>query len=72
MLNTKKDLKYNSYELVKRIVKTYVFKHSKRISIAIVLMLIVAAISAFHVWLVRPALDGIFISKNSELREKAI
>jgi ABC-type multidrug transport system fused ATPase/permease subunit len=30
-------------------------------------MILVAAASAFHVWLVKPALDGIFIDKNHEL-----
>jgi len=59
--------KYSSSALVKRIFKTYIIQHKKRIFAAVIFMLIVAASSAFHVWLVKPALDGIFISKNTEL-----
>jgi len=58
---------YNSVSLLKRIFGSYISQHKKRISLAVLFMLIVAAGSAFHVWLVKPALDGIFISKNTEL-----
>ncbi|MCH9754183.1 MAG: ABC transporter ATP-binding protein/permease [Alphaproteobacteria bacterium] len=59
--------KYSSYSLVKRIFTSYIIQHKTRIIAAVIFMLIVAAASAFHVWLVKPALDGIFINKNTEL-----
>ena len=59
--------KYTSVYLLKRICGSYISQHKNRILIAVVFMLIVAATSAFHVWLVKPALDGIFISKNTKL-----
>jgi len=59
--------KYTSAHLLKRIFGSYISQHKSRIFTAVIFMLIVAAASAFHVWLVKPALDGIFISKNTEL-----
>ena len=61
------DDKYDTWRLVRRIFDSYISQHKRRIVIAIFFMLVVAATSAFHVWLVKPALDGIFISKKAEL-----
>ncbi len=59
--------RYSSKNLIKRLFKTYLLKYSEKVYLAILCMVIVAAASAFHVWLVRPALDGIFIGKNRDL-----
>lgn len=58
---------YSSKTLVKRLITSYVSKYKAKLYLAVIFMIIVAATSAFHVWLVKPALDGIFISKNSQL-----
>lgn len=58
---------YSSRSLVQRLVRNYISKYSKQMYLAIMFMVIVSAASAFHVWLVKPALDGIFISKNTQL-----
>jgi ATP-binding cassette, subfamily B, bacterial MsbA len=58
---------YSSRSIIKRIFKDYVLQYKKQIMLAVILMIIVAAGDAFFVLLVRPALDGIFISKNLNL-----
>jgi subfamily B ATP-binding cassette protein MsbA len=58
--------RYSTKNLIKRLIKNYVTKYSSQMYLAVVLMVIVSAASAFHVWLVKPALDGIFIDKKRE------
>jgi len=59
--------KYDTTRLLKRIFGSYMAKHKKRIFLAILFMLVVAATSGFHVWLVKPAMDGIFMNKQASL-----
>jgi len=59
--------KYDTMTLLKRIFGAYMARHKKRVFVAILFMLVVAATSGFHVWLVKPALNGIFINKQAEL-----
>lgn len=59
------DINYNNtYYLVKRIAKENVFSHWKILSISIVLMLVVAGTTSFHAWLIKPALDSVFVEKD--------
>lgn len=58
---------YSSKNLTKRLLSNYVLKYSSKLWLATFFMIIVAATSAFHVWLVKPALDDIFISKNTNM-----
>jgi subfamily B ATP-binding cassette protein MsbA len=60
-------VKYSSKNIIKRIFKEYVLHYKKQISFAVFLMAIVAASDALLILLVKPALDGIFISKNLSL-----
>ncbi|MEI6188188.1 MAG: ABC transporter ATP-binding protein [Alphaproteobacteria bacterium] len=59
--------RYSSKNLIKRFVKDYLSNYFSQLYLAMLCMVLVAAASAFHVWLVKPALDGIFIDKNHEL-----
>lgn len=63
------ETKPNNYDstiyLIKRISKEYVFPHRKTFFIAVVLMLVIAGTTALHAWLVKPALDAVFMKKNS-------
>ncbi len=54
-------------KIIKRILKDYLSHYSQKLFFSLILMVIVAVTSAFHVWLIKPALDGIFIDKNHEL-----
>lgn len=59
------DINYNNtYYLVKRIAKENVFSRWKILSISIVLMLVVAGTTSFHAWLIKPALDSVFVEKD--------
>ena len=59
------DINYNSTTyLVKRITREYVIPHWKILSISVVLMLVIAGTTSFHAWLIKPALDSVFVEKD--------
>jgi subfamily B ATP-binding cassette protein MsbA len=51
--------------LVKRITKEYLIPNWKVFAISIALMLVVAGTTAFHAWLIKPALDSVFVEKQT-------
>lgn len=55
----------NTYYLAKRITKEHVILHWKTFLISVALMLVVAGTTAFHAWLIKPALDSVFVEKNA-------
>ncbi len=54
----------NTLYLVKRIVKEYIIPHKKTFFISIILMLVIAGTTSFHAYLVKPALDSVFVEKK--------
>lgn len=50
--------------LTKRLSKEYVIPHWKTFALSIVLMLVIAGTTALHAWLVKPALDSVFVKKD--------
>jgi subfamily B ATP-binding cassette protein MsbA len=59
------DINYNSTTyLIKRISREYIFPHWKILSISLVLMLVIAGTTALHAWLIKPALDSVFVEKD--------
>jgi subfamily B ATP-binding cassette protein MsbA len=50
--------------LAKRIFKECILIHSKTFLISIALMLVIAATTSFHAWLIKPALDKVFVEKD--------
>ncbi len=59
------DINYNSTTyLIKRICREYIYPHWKILSISIVLMLVIAGTTSFHAWLIKPALDSVFVEKD--------
>jgi subfamily B ATP-binding cassette protein MsbA len=59
------DINYNSTTyLIKRISREYIFPHWKILSISLVLMLVIAGTTSFHAWLIKPALDSVFVEKD--------
>ncbi|MDX2082676.1 MAG: ABC transporter ATP-binding protein [Rickettsiales bacterium] len=50
--------------LLKRIGKECVAIHWRTFAISIILMLIIAGTTSFHAWLIKPALDKVFVQKD--------
>jgi subfamily B ATP-binding cassette protein MsbA len=51
--------------LTKRITREYIIPHWKTFLISVSLMLLIAGTTAFHAWLIKPALDSVFVDKNT-------
>ena len=59
------DINYNSTTyLIKRISREYIYPHWKILSISVALMLVIAGTTSFHAWLIKPALDSVFVEKD--------
>lgn len=54
----------NTKYLVKRVTKEYIFPYWKTLFISISLMLVIAGTTSLHAWLVKPALDSVFVEKK--------
>lgn len=54
----------NTWYLVKRIAKEYIIPHHKTFIISILLMFAIAGTTALHAYLVKPALDAVFVEKK--------
>lgn len=54
----------NNFYLAKRIFQTYVFPYKFKFALSILLMFVVAGTTAAHAYLVKPALDEVFVKKN--------
>ena len=57
MLNKKNTNK----KIVTRLAKNYIFPHRVKILFALLMMVVSAAATGMHAWLVRPALDEVLI-----------
>ena len=62
--NTVPNYKDNLY-LAKRLFKNYVFPYKFKFFLSILLMFVVAGTTAFHAYLVKPALDEVFVKQNT-------
>jgi subfamily B ATP-binding cassette protein MsbA len=54
----------SSVYLIKRITKEYVLPHWKTFLVSVALMLVIAGTTSLHAWLVKPALDSVFVDKD--------
>ncbi|MBL6664580.1 MAG: ABC transporter ATP-binding protein [Rickettsiales bacterium] len=54
----------NTAYLVKRTAREYVFPYWRTFLISVILMLIVAGTTAYHAYLIKPALDAVFVDKD--------
>jgi subfamily B ATP-binding cassette protein MsbA len=63
-----KNLKMQDYNstpyLIKRIAHENVFPHWRTFLISVSLMLVIAGTTALNAWLIKPALDSVFVDKN--------
>src|SRR3989338_6592366 len=51
--------------LAKRLTREYIIPHWRTFAISISLMLVIAGTTSLHAWLVKPALDSVFVDKNT-------
>ncbi len=57
----------NKKSVSSRIIFNYLLEHKLKILLALVMMIISAAATGLHAWLVRPALDEVLIKGNKEM-----
>ncbi len=57
----------STFYILLRIFENYVKKHSRKLIISIICMIIVSATTALNAWMMQPVLDDIFIDKNESL-----
>lgn len=61
-----KSINYDStFYLAKRIFIEYILPHKKTFIISVALMLVIAGTTSLHAWLVKPALDAVFVEKRA-------
>lgn len=60
-------LKQNTYPLLKRVVKTYIWQYRKSIGIAMCCMVVVALMTAANAWMMQPMLDDVFLKKDAQM-----
>jgi len=54
----------STWYLSKRILKEYIIPHRKTFAISVALMLVIAGTTSLHAYLVKPALDAVFVEKR--------
>ena len=54
----------NSIYLAKRIIREYIKPHWKTFLVSVALMLVIAGTTSLHAWLIKPALDSVFVDKD--------
>ena len=57
----------NKNNTVKRLIKNYLFPFKLNILFALIMMMVSAAATGLHAWLVRPALDEVLIKGNRDM-----
>ena len=53
--------------IVNRLIWNYIFPHKFKVLFALMMMIVSAAATGLHAWLVRPALDEVLINGNKEM-----
>ncbi len=62
-----KSINYSStWYLAKRITQEYIFPNWKTFMVSIALMLVIAGTTSLNAWLIKPALDSVFVEKNTQ------
>jgi subfamily B ATP-binding cassette protein MsbA len=54
-------------KIVHRLIWEYIFPHKFKVLFALMMMMVSAAATGLHAWLVRPALDEVLINSNKEM-----
>jgi len=59
--------KRSNKKIILRLISNYLFPHKFKILFALFMMIVSAAATGLHAWLVRPALDEVLINGNKEM-----
>ncbi|MFT6332819.1 MAG: subfamily B ATP-binding cassette protein MsbA [Lentimonas sp.] len=63
----KKSILKQDFSRVKRVAREYIWPYKPMLIISVVLMIVIAATTAAHAYLVKPALDKIFVDKDTSM-----
>ncbi len=58
---------HTSFALIKRLLREHIRPYRKQLCLAVLCMIVVAATTGVNAWMIRPALDQIFIEKNQTM-----
>lgn len=64
-LSQPSDRRSASSVLLKRVIRTYMLKHKRRLVLAIGCMVVAASMTATNAWLMQPVLDEIFVKRDT-------
>jgi subfamily B ATP-binding cassette protein MsbA len=65
--SAKEDVLRQDLTRVKRLSREYIIPHYKTFAISITLMLVIAGTTSIHAWLVKPALDSVFVKQDASM-----
>ena len=57
----------SSKELLKRLLNEFISKYYGKLAVAVIFMIIIAATTALHAWIIKPILDKVFAEQNTSL-----
>ena len=63
----KKSILKEDLQRLKRVFKEYVWPQKSTILMSIFLMVVIAGTTSIHAWLVKPALDSVFVNQDSTM-----
>ncbi len=63
----KKSILKEDYSRLKRVAREYIIPEKTTLIISIILMMVIAGTTSIHAWLIKPALDSIFVDKNASM-----
>jgi len=58
---------YKASYLIRRLLREHIRPYRKKLVIAVLCMIVVATTTAANAWMIRPALDEIFVNKNAHM-----
>lgn len=63
----KKSILKEDWSRLKRVTREYIVPEKKTLIISIILMMIIAGTTSIHAWLVKPALDSVFVKQDASM-----
>jgi len=63
----KKSILKEDFSRLKRVAREYIIPEKKTLIISIILMMVIAGTTAIHAWLVKPALDSVFVKQDATM-----
>jgi subfamily B ATP-binding cassette protein MsbA len=63
----KKSILKQDWSRLKRVAREYIVPEKKTLIISIILMMVIAGTTSIHAWLVKPALDSVFVKQDTSM-----